>query len=69
MVRWLRTVHTSNNDVSVIDLEHVQSGDKWRVASIEEATERMKRIEAADPEIGDQAALDDVRIGRNENFE
>lgn len=44
VIRWLKTVDANLQDErSVIDVEHVQSGNTWRVSSIEEAAETMKK--------------------------
>ena len=43
-IRWLRTFDSNKNELSVIDVEHIQSGDTWRVSSIEEAAETMKKV-------------------------
>jgi hypothetical protein len=42
VIRWLKTLDSNRNEVSIIDVEHVQTGDLWRVSSIEEAAETMK---------------------------
>ncbi len=44
--RWLTTLDKERQEHSVIDVEHVQSGDKWRVSTIEEANEWMKNAVA-----------------------
>jgi len=55
LLRWLQIRDANKGELSVIDLEHVQSGEKWRLSSIEEAAEMMKnvgRIEEADITVG-----------------
>lgn len=48
LIRWLSAVDRHKNERSVIDIEHVQSGEQWRVSSIEEAAEMMKNAGADD---------------------
>ncbi len=43
VVRWLKSIDTNKNECSIIDLEHVQSGETWRLSSIEEIAEAMKK--------------------------
>ncbi len=43
IVRWLKTLDTNNDELSIIDVEHVQSGETWRLSSIEEIAEAMKK--------------------------
>lgn len=42
-IRWLMTIDQNKQECSLIDIEHIQSGDKHRVASLEEANEWMKK--------------------------
>ena len=42
-IRWLMTIEQDEQIQSIIDVEHVQSGNKHRAASIEEANEWMKK--------------------------
>lgn len=44
-IRWLKTFDSSKNELSVIDVEHIQSGETWRVSSIEEAAETMRKAD------------------------
>ena len=48
LIRWLHSLDSNKNEMSIIDLEHVQSGDKWRLSSIEEAVEKMKSVAKTD---------------------
>jgi hypothetical protein len=41
-IRWLMTKDTAQNEQYVFDIEHIQSGDKMRVNSLEQADEWMK---------------------------
>jgi hypothetical protein len=42
-IRWLMTRDNTQNEKFVFDIEHVQSGDKHRVSSFDEAQEWMKQ--------------------------
>lgn len=42
LVRWLLMVDREQIERSVIDIEHIQSGEKQRVSTIEEAAQWMK---------------------------
>lgn len=44
LVRWLHAIDPEQRETSIIDVEHVQSGETWRFSSIEEAAEKMKVI-------------------------
>ncbi len=48
VVRWLKTFDSNKNEFSIIDIEHVQSGETWRVSSIEDATLTMKNVSTAE---------------------
>lgn len=54
-IRWLMTVDQNQREYSIIDLEHIQSGNKHRVFSLEEASEWMKRLDFNREEIQDMA--------------
>ena len=43
LIRWLKTFDSKKNEISIIDIEHIQSGDQWRASSIEDATEILKK--------------------------
>ena len=44
-IRWLRsTADDGQKEISVIDIEHIQSGSSNRVSKIEEAEQWMKDI-------------------------
>ena len=47
-IRWLlvRDEEMPQKEKSVIDIEHIQSGDSRRVSSLEEANQWMREIEA-----------------------
>ena len=47
LIRWLMSVDKHQEEHSVIDVEHIQSGHKHRVSSLEEASEWMKKVESA----------------------
>lgn len=42
LIRWLVTIDREQIERSVIDIEHIQSGNKHRVLTIEEAAQWMK---------------------------
>ena len=42
-IRWLLSVDQLQ-ERSVIEIEHIQSGDRQRVSTLEEASEWMKKI-------------------------
>ena len=50
VIRWLLTLDQSTNERSVIDIEHIQSGQRQVVSSLEEASEWMKAV--TDPPVG-----------------
>ncbi|MDQ4123317.1 MAG: hypothetical protein M3209_17925 [Acidobacteriota bacterium] len=43
-IRWLMTFDQNKKVHSVIDIEHVQTGDTWRSSSLEETYEWMKNV-------------------------
>lgn len=47
-IRWLllRDEENQQEEKSVIDIEHIQSGDSQRVSSLEEASQWMREINA-----------------------
>lgn len=47
-IRWLlvRDEEVPQEEKSVIDIEHIQSGDKYRFSSLEEASLWMREIDA-----------------------
>lgn len=47
-IRWLKTLDPDKKQISIIDVEHVQSGETWRVTSIEDAAEMMKKIDTGE---------------------
>ena len=52
-IRWLlfRNEECRQEERSVIDIEHIQSGCKRRVSSLEEASQWMREVEAEQKEI------------------
>ena len=56
IVRWLKTLDSNKNELSIIDIEHVQSGDTWRVPSIEDAAETMKKVSNSEANDGQTSA-------------
>jgi len=52
LIRWWVSLNR-NQEPSVIDVEHIQSGDTFRAASLEEANEWMKQnVSVSDPQHG-----------------
>lgn len=54
-IRWLlfRDEEQQQKEQSVIDIEHIQSGNNQRVSSLEEASLWMREIEAEQKEVQD----------------
>jgi len=54
-IRWLlfRDEEQQQEEQSVIDIEHIQSGNNRRVSSLEEASLWMREINAAQKEVQD----------------
>ena len=55
-IRWLTATDKSQNQHSVIDIEYVQTGDKRRVSSLEEAGEWMKSAGVSSDVIQEKSA-------------
>ena len=53
-IRWLKTFDSDKNELSVIDVEHVQSGETWRLSSIDEIAETIKKVDDSDPSSGQE---------------
>jgi cell division protein FtsL len=49
-IRWLLVRDEKEQEKSVIDIEHIQSGDSQRVSSLEEANLWMREIDAESAE-------------------
>ena len=58
VVRWLKALDSHKNEVSIIDVEHVQSGETWRVTSIEDIAETMKKMSDRDNAGGHELKTD-----------
>ena len=44
-IRWLLVRDEEKQEKSVVDIEHIQSGDSQRVSSLEEANQWMREVE------------------------
>ena len=58
VIRWLKTFDSNQTELSIIDLEHVQSGNTWRVNSIEDAAETMKKVTGGETIGGQDSNID-----------
>lgn len=45
LISWLISTNKKKTETSVIDIEHIQTGDKHRVLTLEEAGEWMKKTD------------------------
>lgn len=43
LISWLISINKEKTETSVIDIEHIQTGNKNRVLTLEEANEWMKK--------------------------
>ena len=53
-IRWLKTFDSDKNELSVIDVEHVQSGETWRLSSIDQIAETIKKVDDSDTASGQE---------------
>jgi hypothetical protein len=54
LIRWLVASDREQNENSVIDIEYIQTGDKLRVSTIEEAAKWMENSETQNQQQGIQ---------------
>jgi hypothetical protein len=56
-IRWLQALNEEEQEYSVIDVEHVQTGNKYRAQSIEEAGQWMSAAAAKEEHFSGEDAI------------